>query len=84
MPSITQEIVGEITRIARMGFQDVRLRTLEDQRTVLTRRLQSRYDKLSIEQIKVIQQALGHTDTEDKPCKACRIVAQKEFDLAED
>lgn len=84
MSSLTSAISDEITRYAKAGFNEVRLSTLEDNKTVLERRLRSRYDKLSLEQIQIISQALGHSDGETNPCKTCRIIAQKEMELAED
>ena len=84
MSSLTAAITEEITRYAKSGFNEIRLATLEDNKTLLERRLRSNYDKLSLEQIQLISQSLGHTDSETNPCKTCRIIAQKEFDLAED
>ena len=84
MSSLTAAITEEITRYAKGAFNEIRLSTLEDNKTLLERRLRQNYDKLSLEQIQTIGQALGHTETEANPCKTCRIIAQKEFELAED
>ena len=84
MASLSASITAEIVRIGRASLTEVRQRTVEDQSTSALRRLRSSYDKLSVEQIEVISQAIGHEDTEERPCKACKIIAQKEFDLAED
>ncbi len=84
MVSLSQSVTNEIIRIGRASLIEVRQRTVEDQSTVFLRRLRSSYDRLSLEEIGIISQALGHQDTEERPCKACKIIAQKEFDLAED
>ena len=84
MPSLSASITAEIVRIGRASLTEVRQRTVEDQGEAALRRLRSSYDKLSVEQIGVISQAIGHEDTEERPCKACKVIAQKEFDLAED
>lgn len=84
MPSLSQDISNEVIRIGRASLIEVRQRTVEDQSTAFLRRLRSSYDKLSLEEIGIISQALGHQDTEERPCKACKIIAQKEFDRAED
>lgn len=74
----------EITRIAGMGLSEVRERTTEDKQAVLLRQLRSKYDRLSLDQIAEIQASLGHHGGETHPCKACKIIAQKEYRLAED
>ncbi len=84
MASLSASITAEIVRIGRASLTEVRQRTVEDQSTSALRRLQASYDKLSVEQIAVISQAIGHEDTEERPCKACKIIARKEFDMAED
>ena len=77
-------ITEEITRIAGMSLAEVRERTTEDKQNVLLRQLRSKYDRLSIDQILEIQASLGHQQGEASPCKACKIIAQKEYRLAED
>ena len=84
MASLSENITQEIIRIGRAGLTEVRMRTIEDNSKALMKRLRSGYDKLTPEQIGAVQQALGHEDTEERPCKVCRLIAQKEFDLAED
>ncbi len=84
MASLSESITQEVLRIGRAGLAEVRMRTVEDNSKSLLRRFRAGYDKLSPEQIGAAQQALGHEDTEERPCKICRLIAQKEFDLAED
>ena len=82
--SLINLVSAEITRIAGLGLIEIRERTVEDKQTVLLRQLRTKYDKLSLDQIAEIQASLGHTQGEVNPCKACKIIAQKEYRLAED
>lgn len=52
--------------------------------TVLMRRLRVSYPKLAMEEVLAIRDSLGHEHAEARPCKTCRMMAQQEFDLAED
>lgn len=84
MPSLSESITQEVLRIGRAGLAEVRQRTVEDNSKALLRRFRANYATLTPEQIGAVQQTLGHEDTEERPCKICRLIAQKEFDLAED
>ena len=70
--------------IAGAGLAEVRELTIEDKQNTLLRQLRSKYDTLSIDQILEIQASLGHQQGEVNPCKACKIISQKEYRLAED
>jgi len=55
-----------------------------DQDDIILRRFRQQYSNLTVEQIVQVQEAFGHDDGEEKPCKVCKIMAEKEFALAED
>ena len=73
---ISDRTGGAITGISNLVEQDTR--------TVLLRRFRRSYRNLSVEEVIGIQNTLGHTKAEQKPCKVCQIMATEEFHLAED
>jgi hypothetical protein len=82
--TLSDHIAAEVERVYGFALKEVLSFSHQDSKDVLLRRFSAHYDTLSIEEIMTLRQGLGHQDGEEKPCKACRIIAKKEFDLAED
>lgn len=82
--NIMDKALAEVERIYGIAMEEVMQIAHQDSHDVLLRRFSSKYGTLSIEEKLAIRQALGHQDNERTPCKACRIIARKEYDQAED
>ena len=77
-------LAEEVGRISKAAFNDVQERTAQKGTDALLRRFRSLYGRLSMDEITAIQEALGHQDGEDPPCKACKVMAQEEYKRTED
>ncbi len=81
---LDKDILEDMVSVVEQSFEllDTQLSYNTDE--TLMRRLSTHYDTLTVEQVAAIQQATGHKDGEDKPCKVCKLIARKEYDLIED
>ena len=77
-------VTDEIVNIVGIGMEELLNTVTEKGNEGLLRRFRSNYVKLEPEELVAIQEALGHTGGEVTPCAVCQIVANKEFDLAEE
>lgn len=86
MPSenIMEIATKEIEKVYGIAMREVQSLAQHDSKEALLRRFSKNYDTMNVEEIMAVQRALGHKDTEEKPCKACRIMARREYELAED
>lgn len=84
MVSFIDEIMNQVvdTMTEGMNFVGDDLRHNADK--TLLRKLDRHYDTLSLEDTLQIWDSLGHRSDETPPCKVCKLIAQKEHDLAED
>lgn len=82
--NIMELATKEAERIYGLAMEEVLSLSHQNSRDVLLRRFSRGYGKLNVEEIVQLRQALGHRDDESDPCKVCRIIARKEYDLAED
>ncbi len=77
-------VTDEMEAVLRVGMHEIFQLTVEQGTDTLTRKFAKLYPELSVEELVTIQDALGHKLGESEPCKACKITARKEFELAED
>lgn len=50
---------------------------------MLLRRLRNNYDNIPVPALEAIRDNLGHERGEEKPCRACKVIADEEFKLSE-
>lgn len=81
MPGFFDDMAGELSPIVQAAMREVNEFYQSDGHANLLRRFARKYGTLSIEDIAEIQQALGHQDGEESPCKVCQIMATKEVQL---
>ncbi|KKK49077.1 hypothetical protein LCGC14_3138710 [marine sediment metagenome] len=81
MPGFFEDMAGDLSPIVRAAMREVNEFFHSDGYESLMRRFQRQYGTLSIDDIAQIQGALGHEDSEETPCRVCKIMATKEVQL---
>ncbi len=74
----------EIERIAEQGLGSFLEDTQHDANKRLMRKLRENYDTMSLEQVTQLWDQTGHDAGESPPCDTCKVIAKKEFELAEE
>ena len=77
-------VTNEVVNIVGIGMEELMNTVTEKGNEGLLRRFKANYVKLEPEELVAIQDALQHTGSEVTPCAVCKIIASKEFDLAEE
>ncbi|KKN77068.1 hypothetical protein LCGC14_0364070 [marine sediment metagenome] len=81
MPGFFDDMAKDISPIVSAAMREVHEFLRSDGHENLMRRFQRKYGTLSIDDIAQIQTALGHEDSEETPCRVCKIMAAKEVQL---
>ncbi len=81
--SMMDRAIDDMVDMAGAIFAHLDAITTENLEDALLRKLREAYDTLELEQIMEARGALGHQETEERPCKFCNLMAEKEIELSE-
>ncbi len=81
--SMMDRAINDAVELAAGIFSHLDAITTENLEDALLRKLREAYDTLEIDELMNARAALGHKESEERPCKFCNMMAEKEIELSE-
>ncbi len=81
MAGFFNDMGEDLAPIVKMAMKELQDFFGANGHDALLRRFKANYDTLSLEDIGAIHAAMGHEDSEERPCKICKIMAAEEVRL---
>ncbi len=82
--NLVKMIMSDVVKLVEPTMAIMTDLTAQDSRKALLRKFKENYATLDLMTITRARSALGHKETEDKPCEVCRFIARKEISLQDE